>query len=234
MTISGLINVIKKTTQVYDDINESDTRIQYILKNYDKEGKKYLSREQFLQFFIDATLKPDKREAVWDNLHKMGIRNDLKNLDDEFNFQTKDIDKTNFPRYRLSKDSEFFDSLGKILDISASVANEGYNFINMLMTNSKIYQQIVKPTVDDKTKLVDWTNILDNKNINKLLYSLQIVESLIEDIELGKENIDSNDYDIALFDDDNINIKSIIKIKLKWLHDFFLLGGFNYLIKVTI
>lgn len=216
------------------------------MSTYDPQDNGFLDEDGFVGFFKDSLLINKKVEAIWDNLTKMGIRNDLKRVEDGLKYAKKEVDKSSFPRYCLSKDPEFFEALEKMMDITPTLANEGYNFINLLMTNSKIYQQIIKLKIDDESKnfekVIDplsnnpdekiWPKIFDNKNNNKLLYTLQIVESIIEDIELYRDNIDSNDHDLALFEEENLSLENIKNLKNQWLNDFFTTGGFDYLNKV--
>ncbi len=237
LTSIELIEFIKKSTQIFENITNKDIRIKRILQDYDGGQKGYLVKDEFLAFYVDSALEQGKREIVWDNLRKMGIRNDLKKLNDEINVKPLEEDKSKFPRYCLSKDSEFFNSLEELFDISASVANEGSNFIYMLMTNSKIYQQILNiDTNIDKDGKVNWSSILDSKRISMFLYSLHIIESLIEDVSYGSAKVDSNDLDLALFEGDpnNYSIEDIRKIKVNWIKNFFMKGGLDYLLEVNM
>ena len=53
---------------------------------------------------------------------------------------------------------------------------------------------------DKETLEINWTSIFNNKNNNKLLYSLHIIESIIEDNNIMSEKVELNDYDLELFE----------------------------------
>ena len=56
--------------------------------------------------------------------------------------------------------------------------------IKNVSTNPSLYQRVLKL---DHNENFSWDNIFDSSSIYKILYSLQIVESLLEQIKISKD-----------------------------------------------
>jgi len=80
-------------------------------------------------------------------------------------------------------------------------------------------------------KEIKWDTQLDEKNIYKLIYSLQIVESFLEDIEISSENIDSFSNEESILGQ-SYSLEEIKSIKVDWMKTFISQNGFTYLIKI--
>jgi hypothetical protein len=62
----------------------------------------------------------------------------------------------------------------------------------MLSTNQELYKRVLglKTALDQSTGKIDWTKFFDNQSVYKLLYTLQIVEAVMEEGEdEGREQI---------------------------------------------
>lgn len=92
------------------------------------------------------------------------------------------------PRYKISNTDEWFSVFFNLLSLGNEVSNAAWQFIKILATSPTLYQKILKLEKNENFK---WEDIFDNSSIYKMLYSLQIVESLLEEeqasIELNSE-----------------------------------------------
>ena len=71
---------VKAVTGTRDDIAVDDPRIKGLFDTYDKNKDGFLDREDFVGFYRECALKPEKKRVVWDNMKTMGVRNDLKRV----------------------------------------------------------------------------------------------------------------------------------------------------------
>jgi hypothetical protein len=118
----------------------TDDRVVNMFKGYDKNNDGLIEREDFLIFY--ETASRSKADTVRENLRHHNIRSDLKKLSEvkeEENFEAKDM-----PRFKISKNTEYFNLLMSLLDHSKSlVAEEAWNLIQMLATNPDIYTKVL-------------------------------------------------------------------------------------------
>lgn len=82
-----------------------------------------------------------------------------------------------------------------------------------------------------KKEGIKWESQLDDKNIYKLIYSLQIIESFLEDIEISSENIDSFSNEESILGE-TTSLDEIKNRKIDWMKTFISQNGFTYLIKI--
>ena len=91
-------------------------------------------------------------------------------------------DPENHPKYLISKSQENYDRLFHLLskDSKSHLIESIWDLLQKLPVNQKLYQEIKDlsgmSSMNDN-KLI-WEKILDSKSINKLLYSLQIVNQM--------------------------------------------------------
>lgn len=118
----------------------TDDRVVNMFKSYDKNNDGFIEREDFLIFY--ETASRSKAETVRENLRHHNIRSDLKKLSEvkeEENFEAKDM-----PRFKISKNTEYFNLLMSLLDHPKSlVAEEAWKLIQMLATNPDIYTKVL-------------------------------------------------------------------------------------------
>jgi ubiquitin C-terminal hydrolase len=218
---------IKAVTNCREEITLDDHRISFLFGTYDRNKDDLLEREEFLQFYIECVVKPEKRKIVWDNMKSMGIRNDLKKMSEPYSVYNND--KTLLPRYQLSHNEEFFNTIFYLQDLNEEIAREAFNFLCIISTNPKIYEQILQS--DDKT---DWNVLLNESNIYKLIYSLQIIESFLEEIEIKSENVDMlPEGDNKLDSNEKIqNPTDLNERKIQWIQNFVQKGGYSHLVNI--
>lgn len=82
------------------------------------------------------------------------------------------------PRFKIANKDDWFDIFFNLLYLGNEVSNTAWTFIKYLTTSPSLYSKILKLEKNEDFK---WENIFDNENIYKMLYSLQIVESLLEE-----------------------------------------------------
>jgi len=179
MTREDCARFVKAVTGSRDDISIDDPRIKGLFDTYDTNRDGLLEKEDFVGFYRECALRPDKKRVVWENMKTMGIRNDLKRLDEPYELYNSE--KTLLPRYNLAHNEELFQTIFSLQDLDENIAKEASNFLYLITTNPNIYRQILFGIVETET--VEWENQLDSKNIYKLIYALQIIESFLEDIE---------------------------------------------------
>ncbi len=162
----------------------------------------------FLEFYRDS-VKDKKEDTVWGNLYQHGYRNDLKKLNE---VESVAVDITTLPRYILSKNPKSFALFFKILDLGEFAAEQTWNLITRLSTNEEIYQNILGMKAETlPNNNLDWSKLIETKSVYRLLYCLQIIESLLENEEKRSEDQEK---------------------KRIWRNDFVKKGGFQYLLEI--
>lgn len=247
---------VRNVTNSQEEITENDYRVKFLFENYDIYKQNYLPREGFISFYVDSLKRPDKKYTVWENLHNMGIRNDLRSIDEGLNLNTA-LTNDSFPRYKLANNQEFFDEIFSLLNFNNNdkIAKEAFNFLNIICTNPKIFKNIFRfhkgpinlEGAEELDRKIAIETILDKNNTFKLVYNLQIIKSLIEDLEIetqGVESIAENDYlekeeenDLVKHSSTYTNIQAIAQgylnpKKIEWMKNFINSKGLDYILSV--
>lgn len=114
----------------------------------------------------------------------------------------------------LSNKSEYFDLLFDLLNLGVNEINvQAWNLLTQIPVNKKLYSNIKKLDIN---KQDDWNALMDSKNMYKLLYSLQIINSLI-----------------CSPDNDSIEESELLE-RYEWRLKFLNLGGFEHLLKILL
>ena len=207
-----------------------DKRITNLFETYDKGKNGYLEREGFVKFYTLCTLDndPNKRSTVWQNLNEMGVRNDLKNISEPY--QSFNSDPKMLPRYLLAHDQVFFNTIFNLQELNKEIARDAYDFLNIITTNPVIYKQILFSGKSNEE--IKWESQLDEKNIYKLTYSLQIIESFLEDIELTSDNVDSFSNEEIILGMKDISLNELKNMKMEWMKVFIKNDGYSFLIHI--
>ena len=159
----------------------TDERIATLFKTYDSNNDGKIERSEFLQFYeISSRNKPD---TVRENLRAHNIRNDLKKLSEIQ--EESSYTNVQMPRYKISKKQEYFDLLLSLLDRHDSSSEESWELIQMLATNELLYKRVLElqTAKDPATNKIDWNKFFDSNSLYKLLYTLQIIEAVMEEGE---------------------------------------------------
>jgi ubiquitin carboxyl-terminal hydrolase 34 len=219
MTKEDCAKFVTDVTAANDPIKEEDHRILGLFAQFDKNKDDLLERDEFNAFYRDCAIQPGKKKIMWENFRNMGIRNDLKKYSEPYNANNED--RTVLPRYQLAHNEDFFNTIFYLQDLSEDIAKEAFNFLHIISTNPKIYKTLLYN--EDQS---DWSVLLNEGNIYKLIYSLQVIESFIEDIEIDFNNID------RVRDANDVDIKTERVKKIGWMKDFVEKGGYQHLINI--
>ena len=87
------------------------------------------------------------------------------------------------PRYKISKNQEYFDLLMSLLDRHDDTSSASWDLIQMLATNQVLYRRVLElqTAKSQDSAQIDWSKFFDTQSVYKLLYTLQIVEAVMED-----------------------------------------------------
>lgn len=189
MTREYCAKFVKDVTNTQEQIPSNDHRINFLFDSYDLYKENFIPREGFILFYSECLKSREKIQTVWDNLHNMGIRNDLRRIGEGLgNAAAAAAGKLSLPRFKLAHNEEFFETVFALLrNDSGKLAKEAFEFLLVISTNPKIYKNIL--FADWKQSCLE--DVLDKGNLYKLVYSLQIIESFLEDIEIEKDGVDS-------------------------------------------
>lgn len=146
-----------------------DSRIKDCFSRFDEDGDGYLMETDFLEFYRDATI--NRTPTVWTNLYSHHYRHDLKSYLD---IGKDKINPELLPRALLAKDTEVFPLLFSALSDSR-VVNEAWELLIRLPTNEAVKEKL--RSMEEET----WTEVLDAGEVHRLLYTLQIVEAMVEE-----------------------------------------------------
>jgi len=112
-----------------------------------------------------------------------GYQYDLRNINDITEEKKKKGAEVRFlPRYILSSSNQYFNLLFQSLNLEDIVAEKIWKLLQRLPTNPELSKGLVSLDVVN-TPNPNWDSLLDSKSVYKLLYALQIIESLSEVLE---------------------------------------------------
>jgi len=186
MTREYCAKFVKDVTNTQELIQSNDPRINFLFESYDLYKENFIPREGFIMFYSECLKSREKMQTVWDNLNNMGVRNDLRKIGEGIE-NSLAAGKHALPRFKLAHNEEFFETIFSLLrNSNEKLAKEAFEFLLVISTNPKIYRMILN--AESKSCL---TEMLDKANLYKLVYSLQIIESFLEDIEIEKDGVDS-------------------------------------------
>ena len=186
MDEKGIINFIRGVLGIHSDVSER--RIQSFMEN-DKEGKGYVSEEEFINFYKNSIKnKSEKNTAVWDNLRQMGVREDLRKKNETF--EIKYIQNEKLPRYILGNDLSFIENLIQKYYKSPNSNTSLLDFLFYLTTNESIYNDILEGNLyaqeegnSNKESFI-YKGLNYSNNYAELNYIFIIIESIFQDLEI--------------------------------------------------
>ena len=79
---------------------------------------------------------------------------------------------------------------------------------------------------------IDWTTLLNSSNIFKLIYTLQIIDSFLEGLNIDSENLESFSIEETILDLANLSLVDIREMRIEWVKYFVKSKGFSILVKV--
>jgi hypothetical protein len=114
----------------------------------------------------------------------------------------------------LSNKEEYFDLLFDLLNLGVTEINvQAWNLLTQIPVNKKLYKSIKDLEIKEEK---DWDALMDSENMYKLLYSLQIINSLI-----------------CSPDNDQID-ETELQERYEWRLKFLRLGGFDHLLRILL
>ena len=207
MDFNGCSRYIEKVTKSKESISMEDERIKEFFQVYDPDNLGYVTEEKFLEFYMKS-LTEGKEQIVWENLKTMGVREDLHKNDEQDEIPY--IDNNKLPRYCLGNDKLFIETLFNLFN-KLENKKEIFDFLFFLSTNKEIYDNILNNI--NKSEENDFEKIFGEKNkILEQLYTLTIIESILEDINVN--NIDySNLFENCKKNDNKSETVIVMKSK---------------------
>ena len=239
---NGFMSKEQSTQFIYVaiDSNETilvdDSRVKGLFDAYDFDKDNKIDLRGFLKFYRDSIIEQKKANTVWENLRCFNYRNDLKKLNEPLDDYNSDI--STMPRYFLSKNNEYFNTIFELQDEDEAIATEASKLLSIISTNPTIFKEIL--FISRETS--NWETLIDAGNSYKLLYSLQIIESFFEEFEMGNVNVDNEPYESKILESDleisqegNADMGNLkINRKVKWIENFLSQGGINHIIKIIL
>ena len=180
---------VKVAVDSYDVITVDDSRIKYLYDKYDVDKDGFITSDDFTQFFFDSIEVDKKLSVVWENIKAFGYRNDLKKLNEPIDNYNNDGDYFIMPRYVISNEQKYFEPLFNLQSCKdQKVATQANELINMICTNSKIYNMVLEQGEE-------WEKTMNEENNKfKIYYLLQIVEALLENRKDEKSKAWADEY----------------------------------------
>ena len=203
-----------------DNCKGDDKRVKDVFATYDTDRDGFLTLDNFLEFYFLACKQ--RSSVVWGNLYAHHYRNDLKKVTE---VEEEKIDVHTLVRYIISQNLEYFHSIFSLLDCGGQVANEAWKLLNRLPTSPEIFENILmlKGVKDASDR--DWSSLLDSSSTYKLLYSLHVLEYLMEDHGSDKDEDKEGGFLWA-------RDPKLLEHKKNWRADFIAYGGFDHLFRI--
>jgi len=159
--------------------NPNDRTLTYIFRKFmDDEG--YMSRDAFFGFYRDAV--DDRANVVWTDMKGHGYRYDLRTEAQVMAQERQSMTSggLSLPRALLSSFPAYFSLLFASLShphLPLRVREKVWGLLQRLPTNPHMLTQLKSIASDQGSP--DWSALLDATSVYKLLYTLQIVERLM-------------------------------------------------------
>ena len=204
-----------------DNCKGDDKRVKEVFAVNDTDRDGFLTLENFLDFYHAACKA--RPHVVWTNLAAHHIRNDLKKPSE---IEEEKVDVKNLPRYYLTTNQEYFKLIFSLLDYGGKIAIEAWKLLNRLPTSPEIFKEIIQLKGVRGEQKKNWELILDSNSIYRLLYTLHVIEFLMED-ENEKDSAEEPALEIFSSDDPKFQ-----EYKKQWRSDFIENGGFEHLFQI--
>ena len=228
MDRQGTFNFIKCVLNLSSDIDSNEKKIKDFMAR-DKDQRGYVSEEEFIEFYRQSLNLKEK--VVWENLERMGIREDLRKKNDPFEIIYVENEK--LPRYKLGNDLSFINNLIQKYYKNQNTNASLIDFLLHLTTNGNIYFDVLDNLFNSDEANNNKDSFIskalnDSNNYAELNYIFIIIESIFQDLEISLYNkyIDTNDFIIfngsqykivsekyEPFDDENMTEKKLNFVK---------------------
>ena len=205
--------------------NEScanESRLNNVFNQYG-ENLQIMKLSGFQRFYRDAVL--ERPAAVWNDINVHGYRYDLRKesavAEEELNLLNSSL-ALNLPRNIISSTPEYFNTLFDALHTPDSLVTAAlWSLLQRLPTNFELLNSLTKLDFTSSDSSY-WSHFLDPNNFFKLLYSLQIIESMTEPVRpsISKKNNTEDD--------------ELIQSRNDWRKLFISSGGLVHLFDVLV
>ena len=216
----GPNELVKMCEVVLDERNLSTEfpQVKETLAKYDKEKKGYLTEEDFVTFYKDATFS--KSGAVYQNLRNLNFNDQLV-----LNTNTENFEPTPefLARDYLLKEKESF--VFWLLDITEKVPSlreQAWNILSRLPPLPATIKQIVNLEGVKGLAQPSWDMVIDSQSTYKALYNLFILDFLLEDAKSEEGE--------SLFQ--GLISVPVEEFKKEWKTEFIRCGGYQHLFEV--
>ena len=169
---SGLLTFISQITgQLKVDMKNKN----FIEMSKYKEEDGLIDINGFLKFYFNSSLKNES--TVRNNLRNFDYRNDLMKINSAIEENSplfyKENDKRELmPKYFISNNSDYFNKILELLENeNEDIQTNANKLIEEIETNENIFNYIMKNNIE---------NILNEKNLNKKIYSFEIILGILE------------------------------------------------------
>lgn len=165
--------MVKAVTGSRENVSVEDSRVVELFTQRDSNHDGFIEREEFVNFYVEATI--NKPKLVFENLHAMNIRNDLKKMSEPL--YEENTNANSMPRFILGNKCEYFDTLFALIqdENDNNVNDHIYDFICSLANNESFVKE-------DDVENAKWENVFNSHNLYKMVYSMDIIESIVEKI----------------------------------------------------
>lgn len=246
---------MQSVTNARDTIHPDSNKVMSLFNEYDKDGLGYIGEESFVNFFRFSTINIDKRKVVWENLRNMGVRNDLKRINEPFyihDCERNPASVQELPRLKLGNDALFF----TIFDLLKSdttkegainLVDEIYSFerwstsndfVCFVSCNSKMLDKIIrndasfiKEGLDNtRTSVFEISYII---NLIKLIVDSIASETLIKEeneCKCGNPSCKSNQSVIYMSNRCPLSKEEV----RQWFYNFIEIDGVSILIRLLL
>ena len=161
----------------------SDPRISALFQTYDGDSDGKIEREEFLSFYRTCS-RGEKAATVRENLKAFNVRPDLQKMSEVEDGAAPAVGE--LPRHVMARDEAHFDALMRLLEAGdKGLAVEAWDLIQMLATNLPFYRRVLQLDIakESDSATVDWAKFFDRSSPYTLLYTIQIVQAVLEDGE---------------------------------------------------
>lgn len=174
-----------------------DRRVTELMDQYciDKNAEeKLVAVDGLKRFCINACLA-GKEDSLRGNFRRLGYAQDLRRLPrdgEPENIEQLRASKEDMPRYKITLNEHYFDSLLELLEFDPEVATRARDAIAALATQPVLYSIVSKlefaPAPGGNTgeadepgtpSRFDWSSIFDSDNVYKMQYTLEIVAAIL-------------------------------------------------------
>lgn len=194
------------------NMTPDDPKIKDLVTNWDQDKDGRLSEDEFFEFLKVSSI--NKPSIVWSNLVNLGYGPDLQLKTTEESYSEQDL-----ARYYLIQDEDLLSRMFTLMQENEDLGTQVWDLFTILPPIPEIVRKILFFEGLEQGGAAAWGQILDTDSAFKTLYSLYILDYLIE------ENADDTNKALSSFIDGDFHA-----FKVGWRNQFVKLGGFIHLV----